>query len=105
MHRLVFILFFVAANALAAAALDALEEARRLLDSGASRLVLNRVEQGQPRDTAAPRWVEWEALRLTLLLRTGRHDEVLQRVSVLPENVPAPHVRDFLILGARAALA
>ena len=46
----------------------ALETARGLAASGAPRLALARVEQLQPRDPAAPRWAEWEALRIGLLV-------------------------------------
>ncbi len=83
----------------------ALETARELAASGASRLALARVEQLQPRESGAPRWGEWEALRLNLLVRVKQNEEVLKRVAALPAKLPAADLRACLLEGARAAVA
>jgi hypothetical protein len=83
----------------------ALETARELAASGAARLALARVEQLQPRDTGAPRWGEWEALRLNLLVRLRQNDEALKRAAALPAKLPATDLRKCLLEGARAAVA
>jgi hypothetical protein len=83
----------------------ALETARELAASGASRLALARVEQLQPRDPGAARWGEWEALRLGLLVRLKQNEEALNRVAALPAKLPAGDLRQCLLEGARAAVA
>ena len=83
----------------------ALETARELAASGASRLALARVEQLQPRDSGAARWGEWEALRLNLLVRLKQNEEALKRVAALPAKLPAAELRQCLLEGARAAVA
>lgn len=105
MYQLRFVFLFWAVGAFAAEGGDALGSARRLMDSGASQLALNRVRQSQPRDVAAPNWAEWETLHLNLLLRAGRHDEALQRAAVLPADIPAAFLRESLNLAGRAAVA
>lgn len=105
MCRLWFVFLFWAATAFAAEGGDALDSARRLMDSGAPQLALNRVLRSQPRDIAAPDWAEWETLRLKLLLRTGRHEEALQRAAALPAGMPAAFLRESLSLAGRAAVA
>ena len=83
----------------------ALETARSLAESGAPRLALTRVEQLQPRDPAAPRWAEWEALRLALLVELKRDEEALKRAAALPASMPAAALRSCLLSAARAAAA
>ena len=83
----------------------ALETARELIASGASRLALARVEQLQPRDPAARRWDEWEVLRMSLLVRLKFNDEVLKRAAGLPGNMPQAALRQCLLDAARAAVA
>jgi hypothetical protein len=83
----------------------ALETARGLAATGAPHLALARAEQLQPRDTAAPRWAEWEALRMSLLVRLQRHDEALRRAGALPAGMPQPALRQCLLDAARAAVA
>lgn len=99
-----FLFILVLAMAAAPAAL-ALETARSLAASGAPHLALARAEQLQPRDTAAPRWAEWEALRMSLLVRLQRHDEALRRAAALPVGMPQPALRQCLLDAARAAVA
>jgi hypothetical protein len=82
-----------------------LDTARELAASGAARLALARVEQLQPRDSAAPRWGEWEALRLTLLVRLKQNEDALNRVAALPVKLPVADLRSCLLEGARAAIA
>ena len=88
-----------------AGAAPALETARALATSGAPHLALARVEQLQPREPAAPRWAEWEALRLTVLVDLERHDEALKRAAALPGDMPQPALRACLLAAARAAVA
>ena len=88
-----------------AGAAPALETARGLAASGAPHLALARVEQLQPREPAAPRWAEWEALRLALLVELKRNDEALKRAAALPDNLPQPALRLCLLAAARAAVA
>lgn len=83
----------------------ALETARELAASGATRLALARVEQRQPREAGMPRWSEWEALRLSLLVRLGRNEDALKRAAALPLNLPPAALRPCLLEAARAALA
>lgn len=98
----------IASAILAAACIQpaqALETARELTASGASRLALARVEQLQPRDSGAPRWAEWEALRMRLLVGLKLNDEALKRAAGLPGNMPQAALRQCLLDAARAALA
>jgi hypothetical protein len=88
-----------------AGAASALEAARELAASGASRLALARAEQLQPGDSGAPRWAEWEALRMRLLVGLKLNDEALKRAAGLPGNLPQAALRQCLIAAARAALA
>jgi len=88
-----------------AGAASALETARELTASGASRLALARVEQLQPRDSGAPRWAEWEALRMRLLVGLKLNDEALKRAAGLPGNMPQAALRQCLLDAGRAALA
>lgn len=88
-----------------AGAASALETARQLVQSGAPRLALNRVEQLQPRDPKDPRWAEWETLRLGLLFTLGRDRDLLQRAAALPQSMPQRELREALTLATRAAIA
>ena len=83
----------------------ALETARSLAASDALHLALARVELLQPRDLGAPRWAEWEALRLTLLVGLKRNGEALKRAAALPAGMPQPALRQSLLAAARAAVA
>src|SRR3990172_7823069 len=84
---------------------SALETARELAASGASRLALARVEQLQPSDSGAPRWAEWEALRMRLLVGLKLNDEALKRAAGLPGNMPQTALRQCVLEAGRAALA
>jgi hypothetical protein len=84
---------------------SALETARALAASGAPRLALARVEQLQPHEASAPRWPEWEALRITLLVAVGRNADALQRARGLPAGMPPPLLRESLLAAARAGVA
>jgi hypothetical protein len=94
--------FFCAVLATPAAAL---ETARAFAASGAPHLALARIEKLQPADTAAPRWAEWETLRLNLLAELKRNEEVLKRVAALPAGLPQPVLRQCLLAAIRAAVA
>ena len=99
--RILFALILLAFTSAAAA----LETARALAASGAPRLALARVEQVQPREVNAPRWPEWEALRITLLVAVGRNADALRRANGLPAGMPPPLLRECLLAAARAAIA
>ena len=98
-------IFFALLLTVCASAASALETARGLSASGAPHLALARVERLQPRELAAPRWAEWEALRLNLLVSVGRNADALQRAAALPANLPAPLLRESLLAAVRAAVA
>ena len=88
-----------------AGAASALETARELAASGASRLALARVEQLQPSDAGAPRWADWEVLRMRLLVGLKLNDEALKRAVGLPGNMPQAALRQCVLEAGRAALA
>ena len=83
---------------------DTLQNAQRLAAEGSPRLALDVVENSQPRDVGAPRWVEWEALRCSLLVRLVRQRELLDRAERLPSGAEAPALRECLLPATRAAL-
>ncbi len=83
----------------------ALETARQLAQGGAPRLALSRVEQFQPRDARDPRWAEWEALRLGLLVTLGRQQDALARAAALPQQMPERELREALHAAAQAGIA
>src|SRR5574340_616237 len=89
MRKLLFILLFGVSAASAADESGTPDAVQRLASAGAPQLALNRVEQSQPRDAAAPRWADWEILRLQLLFQLDRYADVLQRASALPASMPA----------------
>lgn len=104
----------VFAVAHAAGAPDDLDVTRSLAQSGAAQLALRRIDALQPRDAAAPspggisfeaRWAEWESLRLQLLVRLNRNDEVLRRANALPPALPAAARAGLHVMAAQAALA
>ncbi|MDH3288788.1 MAG: hypothetical protein OEP48_13835 [Betaproteobacteria bacterium] len=82
----------------------ALETTRQLLESGAPRLALDRVEQRQPRETADSRWGEWETLRLRALFALKRYQDVLARTGALLPHLPERELRQALALAAQSAL-
>ncbi|MBX3649836.1 MAG: hypothetical protein KF771_00515 [Burkholderiales bacterium] len=94
-----------AASSLQAASPVAMEDIRVLAQAGAVRLALQRIETLQPADAADPRWTDWEDLRLQLLGRLDRHEEILQRAAVMPASLPAAARADFHAAAARAAIA
>lgn len=87
------------------AAAPALETARSLVASGAPHLALARIQELQPGDPGAPRWVEWEVLRLGVLVELKRYDEALKRAAALPASLPPPALRQGLLAAMRVALA
>ncbi len=89
----------------AADAPDGLEATRALAQAGAAELALHRMDVLQPGDAAALGWIEWERLRLQMLARGNRHDEVLQRAAAFPVNLPADARADLQALAAQSALA
>ncbi len=108
-HLVTTILLLVGLHALTAAqAADVtkgLDATRSLAQAGAVQLALLRIDTLQPQDAAAPLWIEWETLRLQLLVQLDRNDEVLQRAGVLPSAVPAAVRAGLHAVAARAALA
>ncbi|MBX9905438.1 MAG: hypothetical protein K2Y31_13855 [Burkholderiales bacterium] len=81
-----------------------LEAVRSLAQAGAVQLALHRIDTLQPQDAATPPWVEWENLRLQLLARLNRNDELLQHAGVLPSVVPISARAGLHAMAARAAL-
>jgi hypothetical protein len=88
----------------AAEAPDGLDTTRSLAQAGAVQLALRRIDTLQPQDAAARPWVEWETLRLQLLARLNRNDELLQRAGVLPSTVPLAARAGLHARAAQAAL-
>lgn len=98
----------------AAEAPDGLDATRSLAQAGALQLALQHIDTLQPQFAVGPslkgissgaRWAEWETLRLQLLTRLNRNDEVLQRAGVLPASLPDETRSGLQIMAARAALA
>ncbi|MGV3627826.1 MAG: hypothetical protein ACO1PN_09110 [Betaproteobacteria bacterium] len=83
---------------------DGLDATRSLAQAGAVQLALRRIDALQPQDAAAQPWAEWENLRLQLLARLNRNDELLQRAGVLPSVVPIAARAGLHAMAARAAL-
>jgi hypothetical protein len=84
---------------------DPLETTRRLAQAGAAELALSRADDLQPKDPRAPRWAEWEALRVGLLVRLDRDDEALKRATPAAEReLPERVARDLWRDTAQAAL-
>jgi hypothetical protein len=82
-----------------------LETTRELLESGAARLALDRVERQQPREAADARWSEWEILRLRSLAALARHRDVLSRVDADASRFSERERRLAWALAAHSALA
>lgn len=96
---------FVADAVLAQQPADSLASVRRLAESGARTLALQRLESVQPTQFDAPSWLEWERLRLEVLAARGTDREVLERVRGYPSGVPAKPGSSALFLhAARAAM-
>lgn len=93
----------VFAAAHAAEAPDGLEATRGLAQAGAVQLALRRIDTLQPQDVSVS-WAEWESLRLQLLARLDRNDEVLQRAGALPAVVPAGARAGLHAMAAKSAL-
>jgi hypothetical protein len=81
-----------------------METARELLESGAARLALDRVERQQPHDAADPRWSGWEIMRLRALAALARHRDVLARVDARATAFGERERGPALALAARSAL-
>ena len=86
------------------AALEDPVTVRALLAAGARELALARIEALQPRDSAAPRWAEWESLRCEALGRLNRREALLERIKALPKDRISASLNGCLMEGARAAL-
>jgi hypothetical protein len=85
-----------------AAPLEDPTSVRGMLNSGARELALAQVEALQPRDSAAPRWAEWEGLRCEALARLNRREALLGRASALGSERFAPALNPCLLEAARA---
>lgn len=110
-YPLLFLLLFLPVSVVAATttADDSIESVSRLANAGAVQLALDKIERLQPPKPDKERWPAWEALRLSLLARLNRHQEVLVRLEKIPAdmlaNMPADLMRQARFLGAQAALA
>lgn len=99
----IFLFFLALLPAPASAGDGLLEPAARLARSGAPQLALARVERDQPAQANSPQWLQWEALRLSLLVELKRDQEALQRAAQLPPEIPAES-RVLYVSAAQAAL-
>lgn len=95
----------LAAAVAAADVPDGLVATRGLAQAGAVNLALRRIDVLQPPDTTASRWAEWEQLRLELLMRLGRHEELLRRAGLLSPAVSPGRLAQLHAIAARAGLA
>jgi len=102
---LVVALTLLQVSAAAAEDQDALDVVRRLAEEGARELALSRAELLQPPSADRTRWVEWESLRIELLERLGRREQLLEAASSLPEYAPVDLTRRALLAGAEAGNA
>lgn len=93
-----------AVTVLACSPAGGLETTGELLESGAARLALDRVERRQPRDAADSRWGEWEIMRLRALAALARHRDVLARVKADASGFAERERSRALGLAARSAL-
>lgn len=93
---------------------DGLAATRSLARAGALDLALRRIDMLQPQDSKGASspgasfwalWAEWEILRLQLLARLDRNDEVLRRAAAIPAEVPAAARGGLHVIAAHAALA
>src|SRR5690606_13811989 len=89
----------------AAAPPAATQGVRDLAQAGALQLALQRIDALQPADPADQRWAEWEDLRLQLLDRLDRHEEILRRTATLQATGPAIARAGVHAVAARAAVA
>ena len=83
---------------------DEFELASRLAREGAVQLALAHVEAAQPARADSAAWPEWERLRLSLLMRLDRSQEVLGRVSEWPREGADEAAQSVNWLAVRAAL-
>jgi len=83
---------------------DEFELASRLAQEGAAQLALAHVEAAQPARADGARWAGWELLRLSLLTRLDRPQDVLRRVAELPRETSADTLQTANRLAAMAAL-
>lgn len=89
---------------LPARASGAFEEVRALAQAGAVEFALQRMDTLQPGDVRDPGWSAWENLRLQLLDRLGRHEELLRRAGTPPAQLPAAAQSGLHAAAARAAI-
>ena len=66
---------------------ESLDLARQFEQAGVPDLALARVERDQPKQDDSE-WVQWEALRLSLLYEVKRPKELIQRVQSMPADLP-----------------
>jgi hypothetical protein len=78
--------FLAVRPALAQDSAESLAAAQRFAAAGAPVLALARVERSQL--PGSPRWAEWEELRLSLLVRLGRHEALRERAAALAPAAP-----------------
>jgi hypothetical protein len=87
-----------------ARAAGTLEDVRTLVKAGAAQFALQRMDVLQPADAQAPDWSAWESLRLQLLDRLGRHEEVLRRADTLPVRLPSAQRSGLHAAAAHSAI-
>jgi hypothetical protein len=83
-----------------------LADTRQLLDAGAPRLALDRIDHAAPADRSAATWSAWEGLRCAALSALHRDAEVLERVARLAEEArPSPVLAPCVTAAAHAFAA
>jgi hypothetical protein len=99
------VLILAAGPAFAQQSGDLLAGVRRLAESGARTLALQRLDAAQPKQADSPAWLEWERLRLDLLVARGMDRALLDRArTYAPGVVEKPGSALLLLQAARAAL-
>jgi hypothetical protein len=85
---------------------ESLDITRRMARAGAIDIAIERVNQSQPINRADPRWLEWELLRIELLVQRTRHSEVIQRAADLSRvAIPDGVARQVWLSAGRSALS
>ncbi len=101
----VFACLIAARFAVAAEVTDALDTVRAIAKSHAIQLALHRIDMLRPADSAAPRWLEWQRLRMQLLAEAGVHEELLRRAAALPVQLDSAARLELYALAAQSAFA
>ncbi len=84
---------------------DLFERIQSLIDRGAVGLAVRLIDDRQPsHETDFPDWLLWERERLRSYLILGDYEEVVARLSVLPDAVGKDDRNEFMMLGVEAEI-